>query len=230
MFLDPRFISQGHLSSTSSFSGLVMPCWFSHSANTIGTHDQLRATAWRQTQPPPSALTSRSPHPFTHHVSCPSFTFITYKLCLVNIPACPPLTTTSSLFSIHITDTSVPLRPPSWPSIIKMAGYNSKHDNTVDNMFIIFPKRLPVYLATLTEIVDSSFSSSERERRKLRRRSTLVSTISFGQLLGLSDRVIKGMSNTSDFVLKKEDHTLGNLLSEHIKMHPNVHMAGYKRT
>lgn len=111
-----------------------------------------------------------------------------------------------------------------------MAGYNSKHDNTVDNMFIIFPKRLPVYLATLTEIVDSSFSSSERERRKLRRRSTLVSTISFGQLLGLSDRVIKGMSNTSDFVLKKEDHTLGNLLSEHIKMHPNVHMAGYKRT
>ena len=38
------------------------------------------------------------------------------------------------------------------------------------------------------------------------------------------------MSNTSDFVLKKEDHTLGNLLSEHIKMHPNVHMAGYKGT
>ena len=37
------------------------------------------------------------------------------------------------------------------------------------------------------------------------------------------------MSNTSDFILKKEDHTLGNLLSEHIKAHPNVHMAGYKR-
>ncbi|RGP65410.1 DNA-directed rna polymerase ii subunit rpb11 [Fusarium longipes] len=37
-----------------------------------------------------------------------------------------------------------------------------------------------------------------------------------------------GMSNTSDFVLKKEDHTLGNLLSEHLKMHPNVYMAGYK--
>lgn len=36
------------------------------------------------------------------------------------------------------------------------------------------------------------------------------------------------MSNTSDFVLKKEDHTLGNLLSEHLKMHPNVWMAGYK--
>lgn len=37
------------------------------------------------------------------------------------------------------------------------------------------------------------------------------------------------MSNTSDFILKKEDHTLGNLLSEHLKLHPNVYMAGYKR-
>jgi hypothetical protein len=37
-----------------------------------------------------------------------------------------------------------------------------------------------------------------------------------------------GMSNTSDFILKKEDHTLGNLLSEHLKAHPNVYMAGYK--
>lgn len=36
------------------------------------------------------------------------------------------------------------------------------------------------------------------------------------------------MSNTSDFILKKEDHTLGNLLSEHLKAHPNVYMAGYK--
>jgi DNA-directed RNA polymerase II subunit RPB11 len=38
----------------------------------------------------------------------------------------------------------------------------------------------------------------------------------------------EGMSNTSDFVLKKEDHTLGNLLSEHLKAHQNVYMAGYK--
>lgn len=36
------------------------------------------------------------------------------------------------------------------------------------------------------------------------------------------------MSNTSDFILKKEDHTLGNLLSEHLKQHKNVLMAGYK--
>lgn len=37
-----------------------------------------------------------------------------------------------------------------------------------------------------------------------------------------------GMSNTSDFILMKEDHTLGNLLAEHLKAHPNVYMAGYK--
>ena len=36
------------------------------------------------------------------------------------------------------------------------------------------------------------------------------------------------MSNTSDFVIKKEDHTLGNLLAEHLKMHRNVMVAGYK--
>jgi DNA-directed RNA polymerase II subunit RPB11 len=36
------------------------------------------------------------------------------------------------------------------------------------------------------------------------------------------------MSSTSDFIVKKEDHTIGNLLSEHLKMHPNVLMAGYK--
>lgn len=42
--------------------------------------------------------------------------------------------------------------------------------------------------------------------------------------------MMSGMSNTSDFVLNKEDHTLGNLLAEHLKAHPNVYMAGYKRT
>jgi len=36
------------------------------------------------------------------------------------------------------------------------------------------------------------------------------------------------MSNTSDFTLLKEDHTLGNLLSEHLKQAPHVMMAGYK--
>ena len=36
------------------------------------------------------------------------------------------------------------------------------------------------------------------------------------------------MSNTSDFTLLKEDHTLGNLLAEHLKQAPHVLMAGYK--
>jgi DNA-directed RNA polymerase II subunit RPB11 len=34
--------------------------------------------------------------------------------------------------------------------------------------------------------------------------------------------------NCSDFVIKKEDHTIGNLVSEHLKKHRNVLMAGYK--
>lgn len=36
------------------------------------------------------------------------------------------------------------------------------------------------------------------------------------------------MSNCSDFLIKKEDHTIGNLLAEHLKQHPKVMMAGYK--
>jgi DNA-directed RNA polymerase subunit L len=36
------------------------------------------------------------------------------------------------------------------------------------------------------------------------------------------------MANTSDFVIKKEDHTIGNLVSEHLKKHQHVLMAGYK--
>jgi DNA-directed RNA polymerase II subunit RPB11 len=36
------------------------------------------------------------------------------------------------------------------------------------------------------------------------------------------------MSNTADFIMKKEDHTLGNLIAEHLKMAPHVLMAGYK--
>lgn len=36
------------------------------------------------------------------------------------------------------------------------------------------------------------------------------------------------MSNCSDFLIKKEDHTIGNLLAEHLKMNQHVMMAGYK--
>lgn len=38
----------------------------------------------------------------------------------------------------------------------------------------------------------------------------------------------QGMSNCSDFLIKKEDHTIGNLVAEHLKHHPHVMMAGYK--
>ena len=38
------------------------------------------------------------------------------------------------------------------------------------------------------------------------------------------------MSNTSDFKILKEDHTLANLLAEHLKQAPHVLMAGYKST
>jgi DNA-directed RNA polymerase subunit L len=36
------------------------------------------------------------------------------------------------------------------------------------------------------------------------------------------------MSNTSDFIIKKEDHTIGNLLSVYLRKHENVIMAAYK--
>lgn len=44
----------------------------------------------------------------------------------------------------------------------------------------------------------------------------------------ISEKPFAGMSNTSDFILMKEDHTLGNLISEHLKQSPHVIMAGYK--
>ncbi|KAJ9143720.1 hypothetical protein NKR23_g6322 [Pleurostoma richardsiae] len=44
----------------------------------------------------------------------------------------------------------------------------------------------------------------------------------------ITEKVFNGMSNCSDFILKKEDHTIGNLLSEHLKQAPHVLMAGYK--
>ncbi|KAK2072508.1 hypothetical protein P8C59_006858 [Phyllachora maydis] len=44
----------------------------------------------------------------------------------------------------------------------------------------------------------------------------------------ITETVFTGMSNTSDFILKKEDHTLGHLLSTFLKQDPHVLMAGYK--
>ncbi|KAK3995650.1 DNA-directed RNA polymerase [Cladorrhinum sp. PSN332] len=44
----------------------------------------------------------------------------------------------------------------------------------------------------------------------------------------ITETVVNGMSNCSDFIIKKEDHTLGNLLAERLKQAPNVMMAAYK--
>ncbi|KAK6071796.1 DNA-directed RNA polymerase ii subunit rpb11 [Seiridium cupressi] len=44
----------------------------------------------------------------------------------------------------------------------------------------------------------------------------------------IEEKIYAGMSNTSDFILNKEDHTLGNLLAEHLKQHAKVLMCGYK--
>ncbi|KAI0019585.1 putative DNA-directed RNA polymerase II subunit RPB11a [Xylariomycetidae sp. FL0641] len=44
----------------------------------------------------------------------------------------------------------------------------------------------------------------------------------------ITEKPFAGTSNTSDFILAKEDHTIGNLLSEHLKQNPHVMMAGYK--
>ncbi|EGS18129.1 uncharacterized protein CTHT_0061440 [Thermochaetoides thermophila DSM 1495] len=44
----------------------------------------------------------------------------------------------------------------------------------------------------------------------------------------ITEKVVTGMANTSDFIILKEDHTIGNLLSEHLKQAPHVMMAGYK--
>jgi len=42
------------------------------------------------------------------------------------------------------------------------------------------------------------------------------------------EKPFTGMPNCSDFIVKKEDHTIGNLVAEHLKKHKNVLMAGYK--
>ncbi|KAL8404024.1 hypothetical protein RB594_009042 [Gaeumannomyces avenae] len=44
----------------------------------------------------------------------------------------------------------------------------------------------------------------------------------------ITETINTTMSNCSDFTFMKEDHTLGNLLCEHLKQQPNVLMAGYK--
>lgn len=76
----------------------------------------------------------------------------------------------------------------------------------------------------------SNFFSSVTMRRRSRRNPTLVCLpyLMRGKAKSNVLMMRAGMSNTSDFIIKKEDHTIGNLLSEHLKMHPQVSMAGYK--
>nr|AHL18118.1 DNA-directed RNA polymerase subunit 2 [Mycothermus thermophilus]AHL18120.1 DNA-directed RNA polymerase subunit 2 [Mycothermus thermophilus]AHL18121.1 DNA-directed RNA polymerase subunit 2 [Mycothermus thermophilus] len=44
----------------------------------------------------------------------------------------------------------------------------------------------------------------------------------------ITEKVVSGMANCSDFLLLKEDHTLGNLLSAYLRMAPHVMFAAYK--
>jgi hypothetical protein len=67
------------------------------------------------------------------------------------------------------------------------------------------------------------------ERRRSLSRSSLVKATLFHRSLLIADYLLsEGMSNTSDFIMLKEDHTLGNLIAEHLKAAPHVMMAGYK--
>ncbi|RDA83512.1 hypothetical protein CP532_2685 [Ophiocordyceps camponoti-leonardi (nom. inval.)] len=90
-----------------------------------------------------------------------------------------------------------------------MAGCNSRHYNIQDNNFSF---ELFLLAEGEKKIEEKVYSG------KILFDSAVASLLTPPQ----------GMSNTSDFILKKEDHTLGNLLSEHLKLHPNVYMAGYK--
>ncbi|KAK4203729.1 putative DNA-directed RNA polymerase II subunit RPB11-b2 [Triangularia verruculosa] len=44
----------------------------------------------------------------------------------------------------------------------------------------------------------------------------------------ITETVVNSIPNCSDFMLKKEDHTVGNLLAEHLKKDPQVMFAAYK--
>ncbi|RCI08183.1 hypothetical protein L249_6245 [Ophiocordyceps polyrhachis-furcata BCC 54312] len=96
------------------------------------------------------------------------------------------------------------------PKISVMAGCNIKHFNIQDNVFELF------LLAEGEKKIEEKVYSGKPPF--------------FDSAVAPLLTPPQGMSNTSDFILNKEDHTLGNLLSEHLKLHPNVYMAGYKRT
>ncbi len=108
-----------------------------------------------------------------------------------------------------------------------MAGVNVKHNNLQEDGFDSSPGRK---CAILTASIVSSFSSSMRVRRRSLRRCSRVGLRIRIPLIFAADQILHylGMSNTSDFTIMKEDHTLGNLLSEALKQAPHVLFAAYK--
>ncbi|KAI0874998.1 DNA-directed RNA polymerase [Hypoxylon argillaceum] len=81
---------------------------------------------------------------------------------------------------------------------------NQKHYNEIDNPFELF-------------LVNEAEGEKKITEKPFAGKSPPFPSLTFACT-----------SNTSDFILLKEDHTLGNLLSEHLKQAPHVLMAGYK--
>lgn len=134
---------------------------------------------------------------------------------------------------------STPVLPISYQMYYPEMGRNPRHDNVPEGY--CFPLAPVLQLVEMSPILltmppDSSCSCYRMARRRSLRPRSLVSQVPVGDakvvLLDSTRRRLtgefQGMSNCSDFTLKKEDHTLGNLVSEHLKKHPNVLMAGYK--
>ncbi|KAK1760856.1 DNA-directed RNA polymerase [Echria macrotheca] len=44
----------------------------------------------------------------------------------------------------------------------------------------------------------------------------------------IQEEMVPGQPNTAEFFVKKEDHTLGNMITSYLKKDPNVLFAGYK--
>lgn len=81
---------------------------------------------------------------------------------------------------------------------------------------------------SLTRMIGLSSLRSGRMRRRSRRSRSRVRRLTSHKSAGMELTLATAIPNCSDFVIKKEDHTIGNLVAEHAKMHRNVLMAGYK--
>lgn len=81
---------------------------------------------------------------------------------------------------------------------------------------------------SLTRVIGLSSLRSGMMRRRSRRSRSRVRRLICLKSAGMELTLATAIPNCSDFVIKKEDHTIGNLVAEHAKMHRNVLMAGYK--